>query len=59
MTDEGGVKVKRQDVYKETLTFTFPNMIARVHIPNLTKEEQDRRMAIIHDAAAKLLKNQR
>jgi anaerobic ribonucleoside-triphosphate reductase len=51
--------VKRQDVYKETRIFIFPNMIARVHIPDLTKEERARRMAIIHDAAANLLKNHR
>lgn len=50
--------MKGQDTYKETLTLVFPNMIAKVHIPDLTDEEQKRRMKIIHDAAANLLKNQ-
>ena len=50
--------MKVQDTYKEVITINFPNMIARVHIPDLTKDEQKRRMKIIHDAAANLLKNQ-
>lgn len=48
--------MKGQDTYKEVITFNFPNMIARVHIPDLTEEEHNRRMKIIHDAAAELLK---
>jgi hypothetical protein len=32
-------------------------MIVRVHFPDLTKEERERRMQRIHDAAAKLLKS--
>lgn len=53
---EGGVVLKGQDTYKEVITFTFPNMIARVHVPDLTEEEQKRRLAAIHDAAVNLLK---
>lgn len=48
--------MKGQDTYKKIVTITFPNMIARVHIPDLTEEERKRRMKIIHDAAAKVLK---
>ena len=50
--------MKGQDNYKEAVVFNFPNMIAKVYIPDLTKEERKRRMKIIHDAAAELLKNQ-
>ena len=46
---------KVQDIYKETKIIEYPNMIIRVHIPDLTKEERDRRMKIIHDASARLL----
>lgn len=50
--------MKGQDTYKETVTFNFPNMIARVHIPDLTETERKRRLKVIHDAAANLMKNQ-
>ena len=46
-----------QDTYKEVKTFKFPNMTARVHIPDLTPEEKARRMKAIYQAAANLLKN--
>ena len=49
--------MKVQDNYKETIIIEFPNMIAKVHIPDLTEEEQKRRMKIIHDAAARLIRN--
>lgn len=44
------------DTYKETKVFEFPGMIARVHIPDLTPEERNRRMKTIHNAAENLLK---
>lgn len=47
---------KCQDTYKEVRTFTYPNCIIRVHIPDITEEERARRMQKIHDAAASLLK---
>ena len=37
-------------------TFTYPNAIVRVHFPDLTEEEQKRRMKKIQTAAAELLK---
>ena len=48
--------MKGQDVYKEVITMEFPNMVARIHIPDLTEEEQKIRMQRIHDAAVNLLR---
>lgn len=45
----------QEDTYKEVKVFTFPNMIARVYIPDLTDEERARRMKIIEKAAADLI----
>lgn len=50
------VKVRGQDCYKEIKIIEFPNMIARVYIPDLTEEERKRRMKLIHEATASLLK---
>lgn len=49
--------MKGQDTYKEIRTFEFPNMIARVYIPDLTEDERIRRMKRVHGAAAALLKD--
>ena len=43
--------------YKEVRTFNFPNMTVRVHIPDLTVEERNRRMKQIYNAAETLLKS--
>lgn len=40
----------------EILTFNYPNAIVRVHLPDLTDEEQKKRMKKIHKAAEELLK---
>lgn len=40
----------------EIKTFVYPNMIVRVHFPDISNEENERRMKRIHDAAAALLK---
>lgn len=48
--------MKNQDTYKAVKTFVYPNAIVRVHIPDLTEEEQRRRMKRIHAAAADLLR---
>lgn len=42
--------------YKETKTFTYPNMTANVHIPLLSDEERQKRMEYIKKAAVNLLK---
>ena len=44
-----------QDSYKEIKIIEFPNMIARVYIPDLTEEERKRRMKLIHEATARLV----
>jgi ribosome recycling factor len=43
---------------REIQTFTYPNMIVRVHFPDLTEEENKRRMKRLHQAAAEILKEQ-
>lgn len=45
------------DTYKEVKTFSFDNMTVRVHIPDLTEQERNRRMKAIHKAASDLLKS--
>lgn len=45
-----------KDSYKETKTYQFPNMTVRVHIPDITAEERNRRMTAIHKAAGELLR---
>ena len=48
---------KSSDTYKETKEFQFPNMTVRVHIPNLTADEKNRRMKAVYQAASELLKS--
>ena len=43
---------------REVQTFTYPNMIVRVHFPDLTEEENKRRMKRLYQAAAEILKEQ-
>ena len=40
----------------EVITFTYPNAIVRVHLPDLTDEEHNRRMKKIYKAAGELVK---
>ena len=47
------------DTYKEVKTFTYPNMVVRVHIPDLSGEERTQRMKAIQKAAAELLKERK
>lgn len=46
------------DVYKETRVYEYPNAIVRVRIPNLSDEEQNRRIAALRAAAAEVLKKE-
>lgn len=48
--------MKSVDTYKEVRNFEFPNMIVRIHIPDLTEEEKTRRMKSIHKATENLIK---
>ena len=45
-----------QDTYKEVREFKYPNAVVRVHIPDLTEEERERRMKAVKIAAEKLMK---
>ena len=49
--------MKTCDAYKETKIFEYPNAIVRVHIPDISQEERERRMTQINKAAAELLKS--
>ena len=55
----GGDLVKGQDTYNKTLTIEYPNMVVRVHIPDLTEEENNKRMSLIHKAAFELVETLR
>ena len=47
---------KSQDVYKEVRVFEYPNMVVRVHIPDISDEENERRMKAVRRAAEALLR---
>ena len=49
--------MKVQDTYQEPIILDLPNARVRVFRPVLSEEERARRMKIIHDAAADLLKS--
>lgn len=48
--------MKVQDTYQEPIILEFPNARVRVFRPVLSEQERKRRMKIIHDAAAELLR---
>ncbi len=47
--------MSKSDNYKEIKIFEFEGAVVRVHIPDLTEEEHDRRMKEIGRTAARLL----
>jgi hypothetical protein len=49
---------KMSDKYYDPIIITFPDMVARVYRPILTEEERTRRMSVIHNQAANLLKKE-
>lgn len=51
-------QMEKKDTYKEVRTFTYPNAVVRVHIPDLTPDERERRMQKVKKAAADLLKSE-
>lgn len=53
--EKGSDYVAGGDTYKEIRTMELPGMFVRLFIPDLTQEEQNRRMRNIHNAAASLL----
>lgn len=48
--------MKAQDTYQEPYILNLPNCTVRVFRPVLSEAERARRMKIIHDAAADVLK---
>ena len=44
------------DTYKETRVYEYPKAIVRVRIPNISDEEQNKRIAALKAAAAEVLK---
>ena len=44
-----------QDTYKEVRTYHYDNAVVRVHIPDLTPDEKNRRMKEIENAAVQIL----
>ena len=51
--------LSQEDKYYDPIIITYPDMVERVYRPILTEEERARRMKIIHDQAANLLKKER
>lgn len=47
---------KTQDSYKEVRVFEYPNMVIRVHIPDISDAENERRMKAVRRAAEALLR---
>lgn len=47
------------DTYKEIKTFEYPNMTVRVHVPDLSEEERQRRLKAIQRAVVELLKERK
>lgn len=45
---------RKKNKIKEVRTFVYPNAIVRVHIPELTEEERNRRMEEIKKATVRL-----
>lgn len=45
------------ETYKEIKTFEYPNMTIRVHIPELSDVERNRRMKQLEKATEALLKS--
>lgn len=52
------MKKRPSDPIRETRTFYYPNMTIRVHFPDISDEERERRMKQIRDAAEKVLREQ-
>ena len=44
------------DSYSEIVTLYYPNMVVRLHLPDITDEEQKVRMKRVYKATEELLK---
>lgn len=47
----------QKDTYKEVHEYKYPNMTVRVLIPDISDEENSRRMKRVYEAAADLIKS--
>ena len=47
--------MRQQDTYKEVRTLEFGENIVRVHIPDITEKERERRLAEIGRLAGEML----
>ena len=47
---------KKEDTYTEVQTITYPNMVVRVHRPDLTEDERNKRMRNIMKATENFMK---
>lgn len=47
--------MKQQDTYKEVRTLEFGKNVVRVHIPDITEKERERRLAEIGRLAGEML----
>ena len=47
--------MKQQDTYKEVRTLQFGENVVRVHIPDITEKERERRLAEIGRLAGEML----
>ena len=45
------------DTYKEIRTFEYPGMVVRVHIPDISEAERNRRMKQLYKASESILKS--
>ena len=53
--------ISREDVVndgRKSTILCYPNMTVRVHYPDISDEENERRMKKLHDAAADILKEE-
>ena len=57
-TIKGSDNVKNEDTYKEVRVFQYGHITARVHIPDLTEAEYEKRRKIAEKAAVALLLSQ-
>jgi hypothetical protein len=48
--------VKNVDIYKEIITVKRPNMTVRIHIPDITAEEKEKRLEHIKKASTDILR---
>lgn len=46
----------KEVTYRHVDTLNFPNVTARIYVPNLSEDENERRKKVLHNAAAAIIK---